>query len=291
MDLQAFAKKYGTEKQCLEYLYKLRWPGGYRCPRCNHNHAWTIDKDKLKYKCKACSYQTSVLAGTIFHDTQKPITDWFRAIWYVSSQNCGTSALGLKNELGLGSYRTAWTWLQKIRQAMIYSEQDKLQGVVAVDEFPFASAFVLIAIELNDKKIGRIRMIPLAPSKDTSAAIASFVEHNIELGSVIVCEKNKKYGELPDKGYTIRSSKAVREGNYIQLPYVHTVLSYIKEKKLLGTLERTQDSKHSTYYLDECCFKFNRRNNKKAWFNELLRSAVQSEPIPNKSFVKEDREK
>ena len=81
-----------------------------------------------------CRFQVSVTAGTIFQDTRKPLTLWFRAMWGVTSQKLGMSALGLKRELGLGSYRTAWTWLHKLRRAMVRPGRDRLSGTVEVDE-------------------------------------------------------------------------------------------------------------------------------------------------------------
>ena len=71
--------------------------------------------------------QTSVTSGTIFQDT-------FRAIWHVTSQKNGVSALGLQRVLGLGSYQTAWTWMHKLRRAMVRPGRERLAGVVEVDE-------------------------------------------------------------------------------------------------------------------------------------------------------------
>lgn len=75
-----------------------------------------------------------MIAGTIFQDTHKPLTMWFRAIWWVTSQKNGASALGLKRILGLGSYQTAWAWLHKLRRAMVRPGRDRLSGKVEVDE-------------------------------------------------------------------------------------------------------------------------------------------------------------
>jgi hypothetical protein len=85
-------------------------------------------------RCRRCDVQTSVTAGTIFHDTRKPLRLWFRAMWYVTNQKQGASALGLQQVLGLGSYRTAWTWLHRLRRAMVRPGRDRLMGTVEVDE-------------------------------------------------------------------------------------------------------------------------------------------------------------
>jgi len=86
------------------------------------------------FECSKCSHQTSVTAGTIFSNTHKPLTVWFRAIWWVTAQKNGASALGLQRILGLGSYRTAWAWLHKLRHAMVRPGRDKLSGFVEVDD-------------------------------------------------------------------------------------------------------------------------------------------------------------
>ena len=81
-----------------------------------------------------CQYQGSLTAGTIFQHTRKPLTIWFRAIWWVTAQKNGASALALQRILGLGSYLTAWTWLHKLRRAMVRPGRDRLHGQVEVDE-------------------------------------------------------------------------------------------------------------------------------------------------------------
>ena len=107
-------QKLGTESACRDYLFKLRWPDGFVCPRCKGGTAWTTSRNL--FVCGSCEHQASLTAGTIFQDTRKPLTQWFRAIWWVTAQKNGASALGLQRILGLGSYKTAWTWLSEHHQ-------------------------------------------------------------------------------------------------------------------------------------------------------------------------------
>lgn len=86
------------------------------------------------YRCQSCDYDFTVTAGTLFADTHKPLRVWFEAVWYITNQKSGVSALGLQRVLGLGSYRTAWTWLHKLRRAMVRPGRDRLAGIVEVDE-------------------------------------------------------------------------------------------------------------------------------------------------------------
>ena len=124
--------RFGTETACREYLVRLRWPGGFRCPKCGGAKASVVRE--VLFQCSACRHQASVTAGTIFQDVRKPLTMWFRAMWYVTSQKNGVSALGMQRVLGLGSYQTAWAWLHKLRRAMVRPGRDKLSGWVEVDE-------------------------------------------------------------------------------------------------------------------------------------------------------------
>jgi hypothetical protein len=78
--------------------------------------------------------QVSVTAGTIFERTRTPLPTWFRVIWWVVTQKNGASALGLQRVLGLGSYETAWTWLHKIRRAMVRPGRERLSRRIEVDE-------------------------------------------------------------------------------------------------------------------------------------------------------------
>ena len=104
-DLLEFEVRFASEEACRDYLSALRWPEGFRCPGCGHERAWPVRK--VWFECARCGRQTSVTSGTIFQDTRKPLRLWFRAIWHVTSQKNGVSALGLQRVLGLGSYQTA----------------------------------------------------------------------------------------------------------------------------------------------------------------------------------------
>ena len=168
-DLTEFEARFANEAACRDYLFRLRSPDGFRCPRCGGSRAWPLRSVLLE--CAACRYQTSVTAGTIFQDNRKPLTLWFRAMWWVTSQKNGASALGLQRVLGLGSYKTAWTWLHKLRRAIVRPGRDRLSGTIEEDETYIGGpeegargqqtetkALVVIAAEEDGAGIGRIRM-------------------------------------------------------------------------------------------------------------------------------------
>ena len=129
MELEA---AFSTEAACRDYLARLRWPDGFRCPHCGGRKSWPVRG--VLFQCAECGRQTSVTAGTIFQDTRTPLPVWFRAMWWVTTQKNGASALGLQRVLGLKSYETAWAWLHKLRRAMVRPGREMLTGRVEVDE-------------------------------------------------------------------------------------------------------------------------------------------------------------
>ncbi len=159
-----FEARFSTEEACRQYLVWMRWPDGFRCPKCCGMKA-SVVRETL-FQCTRCRRQASVTAGTVFQDIRKPLIMGFRAMWYVTSQKNGASALGIQRVLGLGSYQTAWTWLHKLRRATVRPGRDKLSGWVEVDETYFGGleegkagrggidkALIVIAAEADGKAI------------------------------------------------------------------------------------------------------------------------------------------
>src|SRR5690554_4310120 len=117
LSLLEFQKKFNTEEACRQYLFDKKWPNGFQCPKCGHNEHYYISTRKL-FECKECTHQTSLTAGTVMHRSKLSLTVWFWAIYLVSSDKRGRSALSLAVLLDL-NYRTAWRLLHKIRRAKI----------------------------------------------------------------------------------------------------------------------------------------------------------------------------
>ena len=131
-NFQEFLFQFRTEEDCWNYIFEMRWPDGFSCPRCNNSKYWLTDKALIH--CATCGHQTSITGGTIFHGTRKPLLLWFYIMWWVVAQKTGASAYNLMDFMGLGSYETAWTWLHKLRRAMVRPERDQLKGEIEVDE-------------------------------------------------------------------------------------------------------------------------------------------------------------
>jgi transposase-like protein len=297
-NLAEFEARFSSEGACREYLVRLRWPEGFRCPRCGEGKTWPLRGVLLQ--CAACGYQSSVTAGTIFQDTRKPLTLWFRAMWAVTSQKNGASAKGLQRVLGLGSYDTAWTWLHKLRRAMVRPGRDRLSGVVEVDETYWGSeedsvrgrqsgnkVLIVIAAQEDGRGIGRIRMRRIPDA--SAGSLIPFIEEAVEPGSIVHTDGWLGYDPVERTGYRHRITflKGQSESASGLLPRVHLATSLLK-RWLLGTHQGAVSEEHLDYYLDEFTFRFNRRKSRSRGklFQRLAEQAVAVGPVPYKAMVK-----
>ncbi len=132
-DLPSFLARFGTDAQCRSHLFAQRWPAGFCCAGCGHGVAYH-HRRRLIEECAACGRQHSLLAGTIFEQTKTGLARWFLAIWLVTSSKGGISAMELQRQMGFSSYQTAWSWLHKIRKAMVVPGRAPLAARVEADE-------------------------------------------------------------------------------------------------------------------------------------------------------------
>ena len=300
-----FLERFSTEEACVAYLEKLRWSSGFICPRCAVvGDAYRSSRGRLM--CRACRVQTTVTAGTILDKTRTPLRVWLAAMWYVTSQKQGVSALGLQRVLGLGSYQTAWAILHRLRRAMVRPGRDLLQGDVEVDETYVAitdiaksrsgrdfqsktsAAIVAIAIErLKPKGFGRIRLRRVRSK--SARHILPFIRESVAPGSQVCTDGSGAYLELTADGFIHQKSVLLGSGQlaHAVLPGVHRVASLL-QRWLLGTHHGAIQAGHLDYYLDEFVFRFNRRTSRSRGllFYRLLEQAVVTAPVTYQSIVK-----
>jgi len=277
-------QRFNSETACLEYLAKIRWPEGFNCPHCGSQKAWFTNRGL--YRCVECDFQVSVISGTIFQDTKKPLQVWFRIIWHVTSQKYGTNALGIQRVFGLGSYRTAWTLLHKLRRAMVRPGRDRLSGIVDIDETYIGGkksgkrgrgaegkALIFVAVERKDNKIGRIRLkrIPDASAQSLEPAI----KESVKPGTTINTDDWNGYNRVSKIGYKHEIIHKSPEVGVNLLPRVNTIASLLK-RWLLGTYQGRVQVTFLDYYLDEFTFRFNRRtsSSRGKLFYRLVQQAV-----------------
>ena len=288
-------RRFGSEEACIEYLAALRWPNGWVCPRCAGTEVSLVRRDR--WRCGNCAYEMSITAGTIFQDSHLPLAIWFRAMWQVTSQKNGISALGLQRVLGLGSYKTAWAMLHKLRRAMVRPGRDRLEGVVEVDDaywggeeegaigrWTVNKALIVVAAQQDGKGIGRVRMRCIPDL--TKATLHGFIADVIAPGSTVRTDGLPAYLGLDGYVHDRLVQRHQKEGVHL-LPRVHRVISLLK-RWLLGTHQGAIGFEHLNDYLDEFTFRFNRRASasRGKLFYRLAQQAVQVDPAPFATLVK-----
>ena len=290
---------FKTEQDCCQYLFEMRWPNGFECPRCRSVEYWTSNRNL--FVCKKCEFQISLTAGTIFHRSRKPLRIWFDAIWHITSQKYGANALGLMRILQLGSYHTAWEWLHKLRRAMVRPGRDKLRGVVEVDETYIGGkragksgrgaegkALVIIAVEdtaegKGKKGIGRIRLRRISDASGDN--LLQFIKDNIEEGSTIRTDSWTGYSGVKNAGYRHIAVYGFSTIGEDLLPLVHLIAPLLK-RWLLGTYQGAVRPGFLDYYLDEYTFRFNRRKSasRGKLFYRLIEQCTAVQPVYAKNF-------
>jgi transposase-like protein len=292
-------RAFSTEQACRDYLFGLRWPEGFRCGACGHDRAWTLKGGV--FKCIRCGHKTTVIAGTVFEGTRKSLVLWFRAIWWVTSQKNGASALGVKRILGLGSYETAWTWLHKLRRAMVRPGRDRLSGTIQVDETYIGGehpgkrgrgaagkTLVVIAAQEDGEVTGRIRMqqVPDASARSLEPAVRVMVEP----GATVKTDGWDGYNGLDALGYHRRIIRKTAEVGENLLPLCHREAALLK-RWLGATHQGAVSHEHLPYYLDEYTFRFNRRTSqyRGKLFHRLLQNAVAIQPVTYRAISRSAR--
>jgi len=298
LSLRDLEERFRTEADCRAYLWDLRWPDGFRCPACRESRGWPVREARLM-ECAACGHQASLTAGTIFDNTKTPLRVWFRAAWLMTSSRYGINAVTLQEQLGFGSYQTAWAWLHKFRRAMVRPDRDRLSGVVEVDEtlvggdepgaigrLTNTKTLVAVAAEERGTAIGRIRLGSISSASRPS--LEAFVQEVVAPGSTIHTDGWTGYENLGGVCYIHKASNIARSGKRAHelLPRVHLVVGLLK-RWLAGTHQANISPQHLDFYLDEFTFRFNRRRSRSRGklFERLLEQAVALPPAPYKTLV------
>ena len=293
--LPEFEARFPDEAACARWLLAKRWPDGFRCPACGHDKGWELGRERLTLQCAACERQVSVTAGTALHGSHLGLRTWFLAAWLVATHKNGMSARQLWFQLGLGSYKSAWLLLRKLRRAMVGPGREPLAGLVEVDEtsLPFRAGgepagpgrshegklLLAGAVEIRGKGPGRVRLTVIG---DYSAvALGAFVAGNVADGSTVVSDGWPGYRRLKDVKHDPRVVGDAPA--HLILPWVHRVFANAK-RWALGVYHGLRE-KHLQAYLDEFVFRFNRRRTPHAAFDRLLGLGLTLEPATYQMLV------
>ena len=281
-----FQERFKTEEDCFEHLKHIRWPDGFLCPTCGHTEAYFMMKRQV-FQCTKCRHQTSVTAGTIFHRTHTPLRKWFWAMYLVGSDKRGCSAKRLEKMIDV-HYATAWLMIHKIRKAM--RDRDslyRLSDLIEMDDSYFGGAtsgkrgrgaanksIVLVAVE-NRGTAPRYAAMEVAESME-SKHLKDFVFRHIGDEHTIKTDGYSSYttldGTFNHLGEIIKPQDAMKK-----LPWVHILIGNAKSF-IRGTYHGVSH-KHLQPYLDEFCYRFNRRFNEFLMTDRLLTACLTTSTI------------
>ncbi len=294
--LPEFQRRFPDDAACAAYLAEARWPAGFVCPSCGHDRAWQLKTKANTYECSQCHRQTSVTAGTVLHASKLALGVWFWAAYLMATHSNGISALQLQNQLGLGSYKTAWTLCAKLRLAMVAPGREPLAGLVEVDETMInyrtkadppagggrshqGKLLVAGAVEVSGDRPGRLRLAAIA---DFSAdSLHAFLAANLAPGATAKTDGWAGYPGAPDLAH---EPHVVGPMAAHVLPWVHRVFANLKTCAL-GVYHGLRRP-HLQAYLDEFVFRFNRRRTRHAAFRTLLGIGAKIAPVTYYMLIK-----
>ena len=224
--LPDFAARFSSEAACADFLFNIRWPDGFVCPRCGSAGGYPLaERGTIECANSACRYHASLTAGTVMHRSKQDLRVWFWAVYLVTSLTYGISAVQFQHQLGLSRYETAFNMLHKLRSALVAPGRDPLQGEVEIDEGyiggeeeerpgrgAVTKSLVVCAVELvrwTDEKSGKDRVrtgrVRLRVVPDASAeSLVPFVRDSVQPGALVHTDGWPSYGSLGKLGYDHR---------------------------------------------------------------------------------------
>jgi hypothetical protein len=288
--LPEFDRRFADETACIEYLRSVKWPTGFRCPKCAGSRSYWVC-GRGREQCATCRHQTSVTAETVFHKTRTPLRLWFRAIFESVSPKHGCSALHLLRVLGL-HHETAWTCLQKIRGVFTRPDRTQLEGTVEADESyvgaPEAGCrgrslgekklLIIGAVEVQGKSCGRSRLRPVGDAG--AEELQTFVADVVQERAVVRTDGLASY-EGPDAVFDHKArviGKDPRRASRL-LPGVHRVFALFKPM-LFGTYHGSWSKKWAALHCEEFVVRFNRwdSGSRTHLFGRVIEQAVARAP-------------
>ena len=282
-----FEARFATEEACRAYWIQARWGGKPSCVRCQSQRVWTI-REGTTFECADCGHQTSLTSGTLLEKTRKPFKMWFRAIFEISTRRTGISGKDFQRIMGFGSYKTAWTWLHKLRAAMVRSESDPLGPFVQADETLVGGKggphkqLVLVAAEAN----GRVRLAHAGNNDE--ATLKAFADSKIAADAHVVTDGLASYNarSLGERSHepSVQTKAERRTRDAVQ--GCHWTASLLK-RWLMGTHAGAVRRKHLQAYLNEFAFRHNRRktNGVARIAARVIESMVATPPITMRNLI------
>ena len=297
MSLLKFQKEFESEDACWDWLFRTRWPAGFCCPRCGNTEYTLMEKRRLCL-CRACRYQASVTAGTIFHKTKTPLLKWFWLIYRMATSKTGVSIAEMQRQLEIKDYKTIWAMAHKIRKAMADRDSHyRLAGLVEVDESFFGPAsagkrgrgaekksVVIVAVSTWVNSTGKEEpgfahaFVGEDASADTIGKILERLTIPInEVKPIITSLRSdewRSYQKVSKKLGVIHYRAILDDpkDSMRLLPWTHRLIA--NTKAVISGPHRGVADKHLQRYLSEVCYRFNRRFWPEESFHRLLNACA-----------------
>lgn len=292
LSFNEFQQKYSTEDKCFAELYALRWPDGFRCPFCGNDKCCQLTVRKLQ-QCNRCRNQTSITAGTIFDSTKLPLTLWFQAMYLLTQNKKGISAMALHRQLGI-SYNAAWRMKHKLMQVMLERDDAQpLSGFIEVDDAylggersggkrgrgsPDKTPFIAAVETTGDGCPTRIKLSVVKGFR--LEEIKNWSQRHLSPGSTVISDGLACFNAVREAG--CQHDRIVCGGGRASVEepefyWVNTVLGNLKSA--LRSTYHAVRRKHSQRYLAEFQYRFNRRFDLAALIPRLAFAALRTPPM------------
>lgn len=299
MKLFDFISQYPDEESCKKKFKEFRDNQGVICRKCgSKEHYWK--KDKWQYECKQCRTRMTLKSGTILHGSQLPFRYWFIAMHLLTSTKKSFSAKELQRQLGHKYYEPIWAMLHKLRAAMgkrddIYKLTDQIElddGFFSTENSDKAVKLkrgrgsqkktkVLVMTESREvrgettkngkpRKVGYIKMKVMQNLKANT--VTGIVEKSVDKESKLVTDDSTSYTGLKKIVKEHQASVIPKEKVGEMLPWVHIAIS--NAKRMLLDIFHDIKPEFLQNYLNEFCYKFNRRYFGESLFDRLAIACV-----------------
>ena len=288
MNLREFMSRFATENDCREHFFKLRWPEGFKCPKCDHGE-YSFIKFRNLYQCLACRHQASLTAGTVMHKSHTGLREWFLAIYLFTQDKREISAAQLSRTIDI-SYYAAWLMLQKLRETMGSRDAEYyLDGIVEMDDVFFGAstengkrgrgtdkAPAIVALSLDEEGHPEYVKVQIVDAVN-GAIVADTAKKTVAPGSTVRTDGLSSYKVLNEEGYEQQAENFDAKSRPEHLHWLHVIVSNLKAF-IIGTYHGL-DRKHLQRYVNEFCYRFNRRRFGNRIFHRLLTVCASTQAI------------
>lgn len=290
LSLLDFQRMFGSNEACLEAIFNARWPNGFVCPHCGHDDGTRLSKRRA-IQCKVCRKQTSITAGTVFHKTKVPLTSWFWLIFLMTQDKGGISTKRAAMLLEM-HYTTVWFIMHKLREAMADRlEGPMLSGFVEIDGAFFGGKArgkygrgahskrkVCVMVERLNRKAGDAAMVVMTAAGHLPfvAAVEAHLEPMTRVRTDGLLMNSTLHGSVGSLDMT-KIGTMYQAGS---LENVDRVISLAK-RYLLGTYHQYCSRAHLQRFLNEFCYRFNRRYSWYQLASRLLSACALRPPVPH----------